>query len=51
MIIYLVFIVLCRYTCVFRAEIEIYSLYSLVLLKVFVDFCLIIAGNQSIMYY
>lgn len=49
--IYLVFTILDVCTCVFLAEFKIYSLYSLVLLKAFVDFCLIIAGNQCIMYY
>lgn len=47
--IYLVFTLLDVYTCVFLAEFKIYSLYSLILLKVFVDFYFITAGNQYVM--
>ena len=47
--IYLVFILLDVCTCVFWTEFKIYSLYSLILLKVFVDFYFITAGNQHVM--
>ena len=49
MSIYLVFTLLDVYTCVFLAEFKIYSLYSLILLKAFVDFYFITAGNQHVM--
>lgn len=49
MSIYLVFILLDGCTCVFLAEFKIYSLYSLILLKAFVDFYFITAGNQYVM--
>ena len=46
--IYLVFTLLDVYTCVFLAEFKIYSLYSIILLKAFVDFYFITAGNQHV---
>ena len=47
--IYLVFTLLDVCTCVFLAEFKIYSLYSLILLKAFVDFYFITSGNQHVM--
>lgn len=47
--IYLVFTILDVCTCVFLAEFKIYSLYSLILLKAFVDFYFITASNQHVM--